>query len=417
MRDHPLVKTLLGLQGNVRPCIVWEPLYGIPYHLVTPFAALYMAALGLSDARIGLVAAVGALSTFVMSLLSGPLVDRFGRRATLLVSDLVSYGFACLLWAFARSGWWFFAATVFNGARRVSTTSWNCLYIEGTDPNLLVHIGTLIGIAGQVSVFFAPLAGLIVARLTLVPAVRILYVFFCACMTCKAVVIFRQTKEMPFGRERMALSRGRPFLAQVFGFPEVFRAFVKQPGTPIVLALAAVQSVIMLVSDTFLALYVTRAVGVPDALVSVFPILTAVAMLAVYAFVSHRVRLSAVHRPLTAAFVVQIVCASLLIALPRGAVVPALGCVLLSGVSMGLLAPLMETLTALHVDAGERARVLGVIYAAVQLVTAPFAYLAGLLSQKAAMAPFLLIILVSALGLFVAMRSRTLSPAHKEALS
>ena len=33
LKRHPLVKTLLELEGNPRICVYLEPLWGIPYNL------------------------------------------------------------------------------------------------------------------------------------------------------------------------------------------------------------------------------------------------------------------------------------------------------------------------------------------------------------------------------------------------
>jgi hypothetical protein len=47
---NPLLRTFLTLEGNQRACIWTEPMWGIPFNLYAPLAAVYMAALHLPDA-------------------------------------------------------------------------------------------------------------------------------------------------------------------------------------------------------------------------------------------------------------------------------------------------------------------------------------------------------------------------------
>ena len=58
MLNHPLI-TLLGRnKGNPRTLILMEPLWGIPYNLIAPFATLYMYTQGITDVQCGLILSV-----------------------------------------------------------------------------------------------------------------------------------------------------------------------------------------------------------------------------------------------------------------------------------------------------------------------------------------------------------------------
>ena len=71
LKRHPLVKTLLELEGNPRICVYLEPLWGIPYNLYSPFATLFMYNLGVSDEQIGLLLSIGMVFQVLASLLGG----------------------------------------------------------------------------------------------------------------------------------------------------------------------------------------------------------------------------------------------------------------------------------------------------------------------------------------------------------
>ena len=102
---NPLLDTLCHLEGNAKPCLLLEPLWGIPYNLYLPFVSVYMAALGLSATEIGLVSTVFFASQMVWALLSGPLTDKLGRRVCTVIFDCLSWSVPALLWMCAQNFW------------------------------------------------------------------------------------------------------------------------------------------------------------------------------------------------------------------------------------------------------------------------------------------------------------------------
>ena len=115
-----LLDTLRSIKGNQRACVVTEPLWAIPNNLILPFSSVYMAAIGLSDTQIGLVASLGLAAQFIAALLSGAIVDKHGRRATMLTFGLISWTIPCILWAAARDLRYFIFAAALNGLWRIT---------------------------------------------------------------------------------------------------------------------------------------------------------------------------------------------------------------------------------------------------------------------------------------------------------
>lgn len=58
-KHHPMVDTLLNLEGNPRACVYTEPLWGIPFNLYAPYVSIYMYSLGVNDVQIGLITSIG----------------------------------------------------------------------------------------------------------------------------------------------------------------------------------------------------------------------------------------------------------------------------------------------------------------------------------------------------------------------
>jgi len=118
--QNETVKSLRSLEGNPRICIYTEPPWSIPWALVSPFFALYMFSLGLYDAQIGIIISVGMFLQVFTALLGGVMTDKFGRRLTTFITDIVSWSIPVLIWAFAQDFRWFLVAAIFNSFWQLS---------------------------------------------------------------------------------------------------------------------------------------------------------------------------------------------------------------------------------------------------------------------------------------------------------
>ena len=120
LKNHPLFQTLRELKGNPRVTVLTEVMFGIPYNLFAPFFSVYMLAFGVTDQQIGSIASLGLVVQIFSALLSGAIVDKFGRRLTLFVCDMLCWSVPCLIWAIAQDVRYFVAAAVMKacGASR-----------------------------------------------------------------------------------------------------------------------------------------------------------------------------------------------------------------------------------------------------------------------------------------------------------
>ncbi|MEI6290920.1 MAG: MFS transporter, partial [Chloroflexota bacterium] len=192
---HPLFQTLSELKGNSRIIVLTEVLFGIPFNMYMPFFSVYMKQIGLSDQQIGGLASVGIILQVITSLLSGAIVDKFGRRLVLMVTDIVSWGLACIVWAVAQDVRYFVVAVVLNSTWRIAHTAWTCLMVEDTEERHLVHIWTWIMIFSVVSALLTPVGGYFVNRFGLIPAERGILLFGSFMFTLKALLLFFYSHE------------------------------------------------------------------------------------------------------------------------------------------------------------------------------------------------------------------------------
>jgi MFS family permease len=393
--NNPLLKTLKGLRGNPRACVYTEPMWGLSMNLCLPYASVYMLALGLRDSDVGFIASVYMLVQVVFAFLSGAITDKLGRRKTTAVFDFISWSIPCLIWMLARDFWFFFVAAFFNGAMKVTTNSWDCLMVEDAGKSQITRIYSLVIVCGQLSALFAPISSLLVSRLTLVPAIRILYANAFLVMTAKLVILYTVSRETGTGLVRMRETKGKSLISLLGGYGGVFKIIAKSKGTVFSLVIAALVGAVGMINTTFWQVIASRKLLIPDPLLPIFPMLRSVlAIVFLFTVVPFIARLT-LRTPLLLGFAVFLAGQILLVLTPvTGVLRYALLAVSLAcdGFGYGTLAMLAESLVALHVNRAERARVMSIQHMIIMFATAPFGWIGGILSGISRDLPFVLTI-------------------------
>ncbi|MDR3247234.1 MAG: MFS transporter, partial [Treponema sp.] len=399
-----LIQTLIGLKGNPRACVYTEPMWGLSMNLCVPYASVYMLALGLKDSQVGFIASVYMFVQVISAFLSGAITDKLGRRRTTAIFDFISWSIPCLIWLRAENFWFFFVAALFNGTMKVTTNSWDCLLVEDAEKNQITKIYSLVIVCGQLSALFAPISSILVSRLTLIPAIRILYINAFVVMTAKIVVLYLFCRETRTGMVRMQETRGVSIFSLLKGYGAVLRIIGRSRGSIFSLVITGLVGAVAMVNTTFWQVIVSKKLLVPDPLLPLFPMLRSVlAMGFLFLVVPHLTKFS-LKIPLLAGFAAYIVGQTLLISTPvEGIFRYVLLCVSLffDGFGLGTLTMLAESLVALHVNAQERARVMAIQHMIIMFSTAPFGWIGGILSGISRNLPFALNIVLLSCGLAV----------------
>lgn len=416
IRQHPLIVTLLNLKGNPRASVFTEPLWGIPYNLFMPYASIYMLQLGVNDAQIGMIASLGLLIQPIFALLSGAVTDKYGRRLTTLIADLLAWSIPCVIWAVAQDMRYFVVAALFNAMWRISANSWTCLLVEDAEPDQLVNIWTWIHISGLLAAFFAPLAGVLIGVIDLVPAVRILYFFSFGMMTIKGIILYRYSTETERGFIRMEETHDKPLLSLLSGYGEVFKQILRTPRTLVILGIMFVMGVVMMINGTFWSILATEKLGIPAEHLAIFPFAKSGLMLILYFLVVPRLNVRRFRNPMILGFAGFLVANVILVTMPAGNYGLLLISVLIEAASLAMFGPLMDALTIISIDNAERARINSILAAVVILLTSPFGWIAGQLSEINRVLPFALNISLFFIGIGLVwlawrLRDREIKPA------
>ncbi|KPL06354.1 hypothetical protein AMJ86_08700 [bacterium SM23_57] len=398
MLQHPLFYTLKNLKGNTKACVLTEPMWGIPFNLIFPYASVYMLALGVNDAQIGLITSLGLGFQTVFALLSGAITDKFGRRLTTFISDILSWGVAALIWAVAQDIRYFIFAAIINATWRIPANSWTCLLVEDTEDDLLVHVWTWIYIAGLLSAFFAPLAGILIQAIDLVPAVRILYWFAFISMVSKAWILFYFSTETQQGKIRMEETRNQPFISLLGGYRGVLKELLHTPKTLVVIGIMLVMSITMTVNSTFWSIIVTQRLMIPEEHIAIYPFAKSALLLILYFVLVPRLNLRRFRNPMLIGYGGYIFSSVLLVTMPPGNYWLVLLSVLIEAFSMAMFRPLMDSLVIVSIDKRERARINAIMAMVVLILSSPFGWVAGELSAMNRVLPFIFNILLYVLG-------------------
>ncbi len=401
-----LWRSLRSIEGNQRACVVSEPLWAIPYNLLLPFSSLYMSKVGLSYAQIGAVASLGLALQFLAGGLSGAIVDKYGRRKTMLAFGLFGWTIPCALWAAARGYWFFAAAAAFNSLWRVACNSFNCMIVEDGDTGRLVYIYAVLNSIGLLAGLLSPLVGMCFDRFTLVPTMRALYALAMALMTAKFLLQYRLSRESGVGRQRMReCERQSPFGLALGGWP-AFVAALKQRRTLLCVLFMVLMTCFNTVQANFWPLFVTGLYGISDAALSIFPLIKSAVTLLTYLLIVPRINPSRVRRPLLMGLAAQgIGLTALLLFLPAAsaaawAVFFSAAC---DAFALAMLGPLSESLMSLSIPAAERARINSLIFAGILLVSAPAGWIAGRIAERSRVLPLAMNLLLIAAEVVVAL--------------
>jgi len=398
MKNHSLITSLKSLRGNPRGCVYTEPLWGVPFHLYAPYVSIYMVALGLAEKQIGLILSISWGFQIVLALLSGAVTDKLGRRRTTLIFDILSWTIPALISALAQNFWYFLAAGVINSFWRIVHNSWTCLLVEDAEPSQLVDIYTWIYIANLLVGLVAPLAGLLISVFSLIPTMRGLYVFAAFMFTLKAIITYRMTEETAQGRVRLHATRDQSMFHVLSGYKGVFYELLRTPRTLYTAGIMLVISISSLISGNFWAIIVTEKLHIPAENIAVFSFIKSAVILVFFFVVMPRLNKTHFKVPMVVGFLGFVTSQVVLITTPELGYPSLIFSVFLEACSFAAVSPLVDQLMVLTISAEERARIQSILSVGIILLTSPFGWIAGTLSEMHKDLPFILNIVLFAMG-------------------
>jgi len=369
---------LARVRGNARGCLIYEPMFILPYSLYTTYGTVYMLQLGMTTTQIGLVASVSLVLQMISSAISGHVTDRMGRRRALLTFDLVSWSLATLIWMVSQNIWFFVAAAICNSFQKIPNTAWYCLLVEDTDPGDRSTVFTALQLISVVGGLFTPLAGLLIAAMHLVPAVRVMYGIAFLSMTTMFWLRNRAVHETAIGLRKMSEVTDTGWAQTMKQHVDVVREIARSRRVLAVFAVYILNNFQAAVSVTFLSVFEVSALHIPAAWIALFPAVSAIATLLLMGVVMPRLRQEHGLRHIFIGFVLSVGSSAMLIAAPEERIGYIAVASILSATGTVLANPFLETMTANVIRDEERAKFLSVLTVLILLFTWPAGILGGL---------------------------------------
>jgi MFS family permease len=357
-----------------------------------------MVALGLADKQIGLIVSISWSFQIILALLSGVVTDKMGRRRTTLIFDILAWSIPALISALAQNFWYFLLAAIINSVWRITQVSWSCLLVEDTDQTQLVDIYTWIYIANQLVGFAAPLAGVFIGIYSLVPTMRGLYIFATVMFTLKAVITYWLTEETTQGKVRMHETRHQSIFVVLQEYKGVLSDLLHRPPTLYTAGIMLVLSICALIGGNFWAILVTEKLHIPPQNLAIFPFVKSAIMLVFFFVVIPRISKMHYKLPLVIGFLGFVVSQLVLITAPNLGYGFLIVNAFLDACSFALVSPLVDKMIVLTIDSKERARIQSILAVGIILLSSPFGWVAGTLSGINKNLPFILNIILFAIG-------------------
>ncbi len=414
IKNHDLVKTFVELKGNPKISLVTEPLWFIPFSLFSPFASLYMANNGLTSSQIGITISLGLSLQMVFAFIGGVITDKMGRRLTTFIFDFIAWTIPCFIWAFANNFFLFLLASAINALYQITNTSWNCLFIEDCPKKHLTNAFTLLQMCGMLSVFFSPIAVVLVDKFSVQQVVSVIYFISGISMSMKFLLLYFKGGETEMGKIRMEETKNVSYRSLYKGYGDVVKVILQSDSMKFVILLMALTNIAIIATTNFFSLYITQHLNLDANLVPIFPMIRTAIMLIIVAGLQNLINRMRMKNSIIMGTIVYIISHIVLILSPEKNLLCVVVYTILEATAYAIVFPRKDALMAYYVLAKERSRVSAVFHASMIALSSPFGYIIGLLFGIHPDYPFLFNIFIFVLMIFLVAFAKPIKTYDKE---
>ena len=393
-----------GVSRNVQILLATEPLWAIPVTWTRTYASLFMAALGLSATQIGWMASLVLIMQMLVAPFGGYAADRFGRKRTLIVFDIIAWIIPPLVWMMAQNVWYFALAAVLNGVGMIISPSWNCLLVEDTNPTRRPAVFAAFQLIVLGAGIFSPISGWIVDGKGVILGTRIIYGITALSIAIMTLSRAFSVTETSVGTAIANEMQGTSIKAALGSYRAALIHGLKNHTLSMLFLLSMINFAYVTIWNTYSALYMTHAqgLGLTPGLVAFWPTFSSIFIVLTLTLLVPRVQLEKLPHWLLLSSV--LLCAGVLIfmLLPPGSygllAIPAI----LIAMGTALINPVRDTFIANIVDDRQRAPFMAAINSVSMFVLVPLTPLAGRLFEVNAQAPLIVLLVFLVIGVLAA---------------
>ena len=411
-RKQQVRRLFASLKGNARVIVVTEGVAAVSFQWYASYLPLYMLALGVSEAQVGVLAGALVLTKFVSTLLGGYFADRFGRKRILVTVDILCWGIPMLLYAVAQNPWYFVAGRLVNGFVYLVLPSFECLFVEDVPAERRAAVFGTLQFLTSGARLLAPVAGGLVAWLGIVRAGRLIMATCMVSSVTMAIIRHFTMQETTVGKERMSSTIAVPPKILIREYATTIAAMFRNHGVRTFLIVRSLVAFGTMMWTTYAVIYLTdtRGVALPQSAISLLPFISALVTMGMIVLSAERIQIKRVSDNLVLGQVLWLAAALFFVISPGGTIWFAIVWAVINAVSTALFRPAERSYWANIVGDRERAQVFSASFAFMSMVTLLAGPLAGALYTLYPRGPFALGIALQilALGLVVNTRPRSI---------
>ncbi len=337
----------MKLEKNASVCMKALPFWIVPYTFYMYYLSLYLLEKGITESQVSLLMTASNISALVFSFFSSSVVDRMGRKNSLLVFDFLSSALPALLFLVSTGFFVVMLGMILTGLNRIMSTAYYLLMIEDTSDKNSMDAMNAFNIISVGAGVLTPLAGVVVTKLGVVSGERVFLLVSFVLMTVQALVRHRFVSETPTGR-KVRESRGT---ASSFSVSSFIRWIVRKPSVMTAVMINSLVYVYYNVATTSSLLftpYFSVYRGMSGVSLSAVGGIYAGATLFTMIVINPRVKREKIKRSMMLSSALSIIGMILLVTAPSESTVLLFVSILVIGLSYGNLKSLSDAVLALE---------------------------------------------------------------------
>lgn len=362
--------------------VMCEPLWGIPFVLFNFYLSLYMKELGVTDKQLGYLISIGYIAGTFLSLISGAVTDKLGRKKTSFIFDLISWPLAVLIYLISNSFAMFVVATIINSFTRIVGVAWNLMVIEDADNEQRVAAFNLLNIINIATGVIIPLAGILVSIYGVIVSERIFLIFAAISMSVMIILRNHFYKESSVVQHILDERKKNPVPISLKNILPIKAAGLFK-GNPkaILAAVIYILFYIYIPLGTFNSLYfapfMTEVLDMSKSSISILGGVYSGVMFLIFIFVIPRVSRMNHSKNMQFGIGIQAVSLAMLILIPAGSMIAAIMCIAIYAVGFGVLRPFIDSMLAEVTEGNERAGIYSMLNTITCIITALIGFVSG----------------------------------------
>jgi MFS family permease len=381
-RPTNIIESFKILDGNARICVLFEPMWGIPYVLFNFYLSLYMKSQGITDKQIGFLISLGFMSAIVFSMVAGPIIDTLGRRKATFIFEFIGWPCAVFIYALAHNFWMFALAIIVNGAHRVSVVSYNLMVIEDSDSNQRFAAFNLINIINISAGLLTPIAGLAVKIHGIVKAERFLLIFAVISMTVMVFLRYQFHAETKIGqkilKERLKHNKKHGFRKDMY--KEVIGDLSRKPAVLMIMSVVILFNMYITIGthlSLYFAPYMSDVLGIEKSMISLLGVVNSATMIATLVIINPVVSGLNTINNMMIGLVLQAVALFLLVMISGDNFFVVVLCIIIFASGFGIFKPFADSMLAELTEGKDRAIIYSLVNTGIAALSSIMGFASG----------------------------------------